>query len=282
MRDLFSRFSPAGRMPNIQTILPGEIDRVSLSLFSQFSPATLREHVLENPGDSFVDVRTGHYIVAGSWRRRDEIGCIYEFSPGRIGLDLVQTVVDRMSARGVRLLLSECSADGRDRETFRQTGFQKIDEIVELAKTGMAHAVEAKAYPIREFRAIDRDEVLEIERVSFPWLWWNSTAELEHYSSSDAVRLFVMPEEDRLVGYVGLTKRGDHAHLDRLAVRADDQRAGRGAALVAHALSIASEMGVRTITLTTQRDNVQSRRLYERFGFRTTHRRYRFDGLWLA
>jgi ribosomal protein S18 acetylase RimI-like enzyme len=60
------------------------------------------------------------------------------------------------------------------------------------------------------------------------------------------------------------------AHLSRMTVHPDHQGRGIGAALVARAIDGYHQRNLRAVSLNTQSDNLASRRLYERFGFRPT------------
>ena len=114
-------------------------------------------------------------------------------------------------------------------------------------------------------------------------LWWNSTAELARYGEALESEVWVLNGPDgSLAAYVGLTARGTHGHLDRLAVAPDARRAGIGTALVTHALSRFGAHGVSRVTLTTQHDNVRAQPLYERTGFRLTRHRLTIYGRWLG
>jgi ribosomal protein S18 acetylase RimI-like enzyme len=60
------------------------------------------------------------------------------------------------------------------------------------------------------------------------------------------------------------------AHLSRMTVHPDHQGRGIGAALVARAIDGYHQRNLHAVSLNTQSDNLASRRLYERFGFRPT------------
>lgn len=282
MRGLFSRVESAREFPEFRLLLPGSVGDVRLQSTSRFNVATLKTYLAENPGLSFVAPRTGHYIVVGRWRRRSDIACVVELVAGPWERDLLTLVAESARQLGVRLLVADEESGARHREAYRALGFAPIDEIVEYEKTDLRYDVPVRRFTIRPFDSTDRDSILDVERQSFPWLWWNSSDELAYYSALPTVRLFVMPAPTGVIGYAGVTVRGTHAHLDRLAVGRAYQRQGRGAALVSSAIDEARRLGARTMTLTTQASNVQSQPLYRRFGFRKTPWRYRIDGLWLS
>jgi len=51
-------------------------------------------------------------------------------------------------------------------------------------------------------------EVLELEHLSFPWLWRSSETGLLKYALDPAVELVTAQVHDRMVGYVGYTLQG--------------------------------------------------------------------------
>jgi ribosomal protein S18 acetylase RimI-like enzyme len=141
----------------------------------------------------------------------------------------------------------------------------------------------SREVPIRRLsdNPTEIDDVLAIERESFPWLWWNSREELSRYLATSGVEVYLAFDGDRPIGYAGITVRGTAAHLDRLAVRSSHQHRGYGTSLVAFCLKRLGGLGVRRVTLSTQEDNFRSRALYERLGFRRGRWSYDIIGFWL-
>jgi len=78
---------------------------------------------------------------------------------------------------------------------------------------------------------------------------------------------------DELIGYQWCEKVEEHGHLTRLAVRPDWEGKGVGTRLLTEAMVSMVRAGATWITLNTQEDNVRSRRLYERHGFRLINHR---------
>jgi ribosomal protein S18 acetylase RimI-like enzyme len=60
------------------------------------------------------------------------------------------------------------------------------------------------------------------------------------------------------------------AHLNRIAVTPRSQGQGVGAILLSSALRALWQSGARMVSIDTQGHNHHSRRLYDRFGFKTT------------
>jgi len=83
------------------------------------------------------------------------------------------------------------------------------------------------------------------------------------------------------VAYFGVTLFPDWGHLDRVAVVPEHQGRGLGLETLGLAVDTMRRRGARRVGLSTQRTNVRSQRLYERFGFqRTPDHDYRLFGAW--
>ena len=72
----------------------------------------------------------------------------------------------------------------------------------------------------------------------------------------------------RVVGYVVVDVVDDHAHVEQISVRPDQQGRGVGRALLDRVATWARDTGRTAITLTTFTDVPWNRPLYEHLGFR--------------
>jgi ribosomal protein S18 acetylase RimI-like enzyme len=85
--------------------------------------------------------------------------------------------------------------------------------------------------------------------------------------------------DGRLAGAVAWEETGDEVDVNRLVVRPESARRGIGRALVKEVLARAGE---RRVVVSTGRDNVPARTLYERLGFGPTGEVEVIPGLWIA
>jgi ribosomal protein S18 acetylase RimI-like enzyme len=110
----------------------------------------------------------------------------------------------------------------------------------------------------------------EIDHAAFSPMWQLSLPTLRQAARSAAS--FTLAEwQGRPVGYQITTMHGHNAiHLARLAVRPDAQGIGVGGALLTEMLYGYALRGVLTCTVNTQGTNLQSQRLYIRYGFART------------
>jgi ribosomal protein S18 acetylase RimI-like enzyme len=252
----------------------------------RFNARTLAEHLARFPGMAFAAPDGREYVVAGPWRQRSEVAELIEASRGPTWPALLDALTDSLAAQGVRLLVLDYSLEAADRDFYQRSGFQLVERIVEYERsdtrpemrTGL---VRPSGLRVRGYRPADRDQVLEVERESFPWLWWNSEEEWDTYTRSPAVEVLLGCWDDRVVGYVSFTVHRHDAHLDRLAVRQPFEGHGFGATLLAASLQRMAERAARRVALTTQEDNLRSQALYERFRFVRGRWSYEIQGRWL-
>lgn len=96
-------------------------------------------------------------------------------------------------------------------------------------------------------------------------------AELEEIVASDAVILFMARDEGKLIGSLSLVvfriPTGVRAWIEDVVVDQSARGKGAGEALTRAALDRASELGVKTVDLTSRPSREAANRLYQRVGF---------------
>ncbi len=120
----------------------------------------------------------------------------------------------------------------------------------------------------------DLDEVLVIERASFPNPW-SRRAFLHELRENPVAQLWVArPEAGRgVLGYLCLWFIVDEVHITNLAVHPSHRRQGVARALMAVVLGRCRADGAVRAVLEVRPSNEEARQLYEAFGFRTIGRR---------
>ncbi|HEX5418303.1 MAG TPA: GNAT family N-acetyltransferase [Chloroflexota bacterium] len=270
-----------GSAPIVE-ITPEQVGTIRIGLTSRLDRHRLTEHVRRYPGYAYSTERGQQYVVAGPWRRRPEIAEIVEATRGERRLDLIEALVRSLAGRGIRLLVLDYGVEALDPAFYRRAGFNLVERIVEYERPNCT--VERRPRPslrIRQYRAADRDQVLDLEHESFEWLWWNSGEEWDSYIAAPNVEIIVGCTDERIVGYAGFTVNRRDGHLDRLAVRSSDQGRGYGSGLLVEALARMETRGARRVALTTQEHNGTSQALYERYGFHRGRWTYSIHGRWL-
>lgn len=118
----------------------------------------------------------------------------------------------------------------------------------------------------------DIDDVLAIERLSFPTPWTR-----EHFRHEIEDNAFAWNPVDRfdgrVVGYACVWFLDDEARINNVAIDPARRRAGLGSKLLGRVLEEAGRRGCREVTLEVRPSNAAARVLYERLGFRSVGRR---------
>ncbi len=230
---------------------------------------------------AFVTDGGRQYVVAGPWRRRADIAELIEVSDGKHRALLLSAVLASLTSLGVQMVIVDYGPNAVDPVLCREAGLEVVERIVEYERPDCRVEPRPSALEVRSYRHEDRDAILDVERHSFPWLWWNSPEEWDAYVSLPSVGVIVGLADGQIVGYAGFTVYHRDGHLDRLAVHEREQGRGFGSALLVEALMRLDQAGARRVRLTTQEDNHRSQALYERYGFRRGRWVYEIYGKWL-
>lgn len=110
------------------------------------------------------------------------------------------------------------------------------------------------------------EQVLAIERVSFPTPWSRNTY-LRELSDNQFAHYFVCTQGEQVVGYMGMWIVIDEAHVTTIAVHPDYRRRQLGRMLLEELMVRAVLLGADKITLEVRPSNEPARKLYQRVGF---------------
>lgn len=113
----------------------------------------------------------------------------------------------------------------------------------------------------------DIENVLEIERMSFPSPWTRGMF-MEELSNRDFSFYLVARIKDKIVGYGGFWLVLDEAHLGNLAVHPDFRKRRIGERILIHLLELGKSKGANMMSLEVRENNIIARSLYEKLGFR--------------
>ena len=154
-------------------------------------------------------------------------------------------------------------------------GFDQINEVITYSKLGtdIPRFNNPSNLDIRPAQEADLAALAEIEVRAFEPLWRNSELSLsrarQQTLSFDVALINDIPVAFQ---FSSSTLRG--AHLSRITVDPSVQGSGIGSALLAHTLEGYARMGISTVTLNTQLDNITSQHFYEKFGFEASRERF--------
>lgn len=245
--------------------------RVRLPWDSRFSVSALRDHLDQYPRLAFWNRVTGEYAVGGHWRGRRDIGLVLETSKGSSRDALIDRLVSRFREDGLRAVVISQDEVQSFGTWYRTRGWAILDRLLafRLALSPVEYDG-ANLLSISRFQHQDLDVLTELDRVAFPWLWWNEPSDFLAYVSSANVAAYLARHDGRLVGYVSYSARNDRGYLDRLAIHPSLSRRGHGSRLLVFALRRMRQVGVREVGLTTQEANTAAQELYRHFGFTRT------------
>lgn len=136
-------------------------------------------------------------------------------------------------------------------------------------------------------READIATVQEIEREIFSTPWPRNAYYRELASRSSAHYLVLRQEgpaempagiqgsdfDPSIVGYGGMWRMYDEAHVTTIGVRHDLQHRGYGRVLFAGLVQAAYDMGAKWVTLEVRTSNENAMKMYEAFGFKVIGRR---------
>lgn len=119
---------------------------------------------------------------------------------------------------------------------------------------------------IRPMRVRDLDDILRIERLSFPTPWTRS-AFLSELLENERAYYQVARVGRVTVGYIGLWMGVDEGHITNVAVHPHWRKMGIGTRLLLAAADVARERGAQRLTLEVRVSNDTAQRLYRKLGF---------------
>ena len=125
---------------------------------------------------------------------------------------------------------------------------------------------------VDHMREEDIPAVQAIERTVFLTPWPRNAYHRELTENRQA-SYHVLRDDGEVVGYGGLWKVGEEAHVTTIGIRRSHQGRGCGRALFAALLLRAYVLGARWVTLEVRVGNEHAIRMYEAFGFRIIGRR---------
>jgi ribosomal-protein-alanine N-acetyltransferase len=131
-------------------------------------------------------------------------------------------------------------------------------------------------FAIEPMGEADVPTIQEIERHIFSTPWPRN-AYYRELASRNSAHYIVLRREvadtTETVGYGGMWRMYDEAHVTTIGVRQDLQHHGYGRILFAGLVQAAYDMGAKWITLEVRATNENAMRMYEMYGFKVIGRR---------
>lgn len=134
----------------------------------------------------------------------------------------------------------------------------------------------------------DLDDVMRIERTSFPVAWEYTIFLNICFQDGEVVidesRILLMDvieQNSHVIGYAvwEIDTRKAEGHILNLAVAVNERRKGNGSRILAHVIDHQKTNQIRRCYLEVRESNEPARKLYESYGFSATKKipRYYFD-----
>jgi ribosomal protein S18 acetylase RimI-like enzyme len=181
---------------------------------------------------------------------------------------LLQLTLRRLEEAGASLLTYVGTEDWLVAR-LAAADFALEDQVITLLKTGwdVPESDEGEGIRIRPAEPTDLDDLTSLDARAFPAEWHYGRGVLNRALHSSQV--FLVADDAGLIGYAYGDIQGGSAHLTRLAVAPEQQGRGAGAALLGETVRGFRRRGAWWITVNTQKSNILSQKLYQRFGFQS-------------
>ena len=119
---------------------------------------------------------------------------------------------------------------------------------------------------LREMTLEDIDQVLEIEKETFPIPWSKDAFEKE--VSNNQLAVYLVAEVDyKIAGYGGFWRILDESHITNIAVKDEFRGKGIGDAILRGIIDYSDKNEIPHITLEVRSSNIVAQNLYKKFGF---------------
>ncbi|MFJ5762999.1 ribosomal protein S18-alanine N-acetyltransferase [Neobacillus sp. NPDC093182] len=122
------------------------------------------------------------------------------------------------------------------------------------------------SFVFRYMKEEDIDQILEVEHASFATPWSREAFYNEIYNNKFAVYI-VLEEDDKIIGYCGAWVVIDEAHVTNVAILPEYRGRHLGEALLRKMMTVAKDMGARSMTLEVRVTNNVAQSLYRKLGF---------------
>jgi len=118
---------------------------------------------------------------------------------------------------------------------------------------------------IRKMEIADIDQVMEIDRASFPSPWPRYIFEQE-ISENDFAYYYVLEQDGKVLGYLGMWMILEDAQVTNIALLPEARGQKFGEQLFRHGVELAIRNGMQRLSLEVRVSNVVAQKLYRKFG----------------
>ena len=120
---------------------------------------------------------------------------------------------------------------------------------------------------IRPMELDDLEEVLNIEKKSFPNPW---TYNIFYYelTQNKYAKYFVLEKNKEIIGYLGLWYKGRSFHISNIAINERWRKRGYGGSFLKFIEKIASKHKIKDVSLEVRRSNLIAQNMYRKYGYK--------------
>lgn len=149
-------------------------------------------------------------------------------------------------------------------------GNQQIETFVKKDRD-LPDCVTVPGLTFRQVYSTDMSALAALETAAFAPMWRYSERALT-IARPQSLSFDVALLDDVIVGFQLSAGAESGAHLVRITIDPKKQGLGIGSALLRHTIEGYHRRGLYTVSLNTQADNLSSKKLYQRFGFKLAQR----------
>ena len=113
------------------------------------------------------------------------------------------------------------------------------------------------------------DDIMEIEKGCYGAHHWSRNSFVQELDNQCASYLTVVSPENKCVGYMGVWRIFDEAHVTNLAVHPDYQGRGLAHLLILSSLDECYKDKIKYMTLEVRVTNERAKKVYDSFGFKS-------------
>jgi GNAT superfamily N-acetyltransferase len=260
----------------IRTLTSADIERLHIDNHPRLAPGDAESLVIQAPGLSKWHPASGEFVLVTPWRHRQDIPAVNIMSAFQHEDELLAASMASAQEKGAAAYVLLDTYEIRRSSFYDRNDLSHLETILTYEHRAPRSLVRQAPDPAQHFEPWFGDdddtleEMLELDHEAFPWLWWNSREEFLAYARMPFVEIWVGRIEGRVTSYLGLTHFRRWSHLDRIAILPDVQGKGLGRETLAFAVRRMLQSGADRVGLSTQKENMRSRHLYEKSGFRET------------
>ena len=124
-------------------------------------------------------------------------------------------------------------------------------------------------YRIEQLALYHLDDIMEIEEGCYGAHHWSRDSFAGEINNACARYIVAVNDNNKTVGYMGVWKIFDEAHVTNLAVHPDYQGKGIAHLLILSSLDCCYKEKIKFVTLEVRKSNERAKKLYESFGFKS-------------